>query len=189
MGHPSYRRWWEAESPANLASLLHMVPSLFVPNCLKAIGFIQVLYSGPVLDTKCQNALFVSKDSNKYWGDDFHVYSVKWTPESLILSVDGEEYGRIEAGSEGLRASLPKTCAGPPQAGMAPFDDHFYITLGLAVGGHAEFPDACISKDHKKPWKNHASKATVNFWNDIDAWHDTWELPKLLVDYVKVVAL
>ncbi|XP_063533409.1 uncharacterized protein LOC134743727 isoform X1 [Cydia strobilella] len=149
----------------------------------------KVLYSGPVVDTTCHNALFVTKASNKYWGDDFHVYSVKWTPESLIMSVDGEEYGRIEPGGDGLRASLPKTCAGPQQSGMAPFDDHFYITLGLAVGGHTEFPDACLSKDHKKPWKDRASKATLNFWNDIDTWHDTWELPKLLVDYVKVVAL
>ncbi|XP_061710918.1 uncharacterized protein LOC133520493 [Cydia pomonella] len=149
----------------------------------------KVLYSGPVIDTKCHNALFINKASNKYWGDDFHVYSVKWTPESLIMSVDGEEYGRIEPGRDGLRASLPKICAGPQQSGMAPFDDHFYITLGLAVGGHTEFPDACVSKDHKKPWKDRASKATLNFWNDIDTWHDTWELPKLLVDYVKVVAL
>ncbi|XP_061710919.1 uncharacterized protein LOC133520494 [Cydia pomonella] len=151
----------------------------------------KVLYSGPVIDTKCHDSLLVIKNSDKFWGDDFHVYSLKWTPDSLILSVDGEEYARVEPhGSEGLRARLPKACIGPHESGMAPFDDHFYITLGLAAGGHSEFPDAGVTKgNHSKPWKNQASKATLKFWNDIDEWQDTWERPEMLIDYVKVVAL
>ncbi|XP_047984468.1 beta-1,3-glucan-binding protein-like isoform X2 [Leguminivora glycinivorella] len=150
----------------------------------------KVLYSGPVIDTKCHDSLLVTQTSHKFWGDGFHVYSLKWTPDNLIFSVDGKEYASVESDSDGLRARLPKTCAGPHEADLAPFDNHFFITLGLAAGGHTEFPDGCVTKDnHPKPWKNQASKATLNFWKDSDVWQDTWERPEMLIDYVKVVAL
>ncbi|XP_047993760.1 beta-1,3-glucan-binding protein-like [Leguminivora glycinivorella] len=150
----------------------------------------KVLYSGPVIDTTCHDSLLVKKNSNAFWGDGFHDYSVKWTPERLILSVDGLEYGRVEPASNGLRGLLPAGCSAVQQTGMAPFDDHFYITLGLSAGGHTEFPDGALSQNsHEKPWKNQASKAPLRFWNDVDAWEPTWRQPELLVDYVKVVAL
>jgi hypothetical protein len=44
--------------------------------------------------------------------------------EIVTLMVDGQEYGRVEPGSDGLRAQLPQTCAGLQEPGMAPFDDH-----------------------------------------------------------------
>ncbi|XP_061728214.1 beta-1,3-glucan-binding protein-like [Cydia pomonella] len=150
----------------------------------------KVIYSGPVIDTSCHDTLLVKKNSYTFWGDGFHDYSVKWTPERLILSVDGLEYGRIEPASNGLRGLLPASCSAVQLTGMAPFDDHFYITLGLAAGGHTEFPDSSLSQNsHEKPWKNQASKAALRFWNDVDAWKATWQQPELLVDYVKVVAL
>lgn len=34
----------------------------------------------------------------------------------------------------------------------------FYITLGVAVGGVAEFPDGCKSQGYTKPWRNVESK-------------------------------
>ncbi|XP_063366345.1 beta-1,3-glucan-binding protein-like [Cydia amplana] len=146
------------------------------------------LYGGPVLDSRCHDALLVTKpESETAWSNDFHVYSAKWTPESLVLSVDGEVYATVEPAANGLRGKLPETCSGVQANGIAPFNEFFYLTLGVAVGGDAEFHDSNDSSA-PKPWRNGQVNAASNFWKD-HSWKATWTQPELVVDFVKVEAL
>ncbi|MEJ2584846.1 MAG: glycoside hydrolase family 16 protein, partial [Robiginitalea sp.] len=50
--------------------------------------------------------------------DDFHVYGIEWTAESIVFSVDGEQYGTLEN-----NASLP-------------FNKDFFMILNVAMGGN-----------------------------------------------------
>ncbi|KAM3966371.1 beta-1,3-glucan recognition protein 2 [Aphomia sociella] len=158
----------------------------------------KVLYGGPMLDFDCRHQLLKTNvlTNGRMWGDDFHEYSLHWSPDRIILLVDGVEWSRVEPAASGLGARLPRHCRHVPRtllaAGerIAPFDDPFYITLGVSAGGISEFEDNVISRGNwPKPWTNGARKAMLNFWNDLDAWYPTWTQPELLVDYVKVIAL
>nr|ACI32830.1 beta-1,3-glucan recognition protein 3 [Delias nigrina] len=157
------------------------------------------LIGGPILNSRCRSALefYHSKiNGDRFWGDEFHEYALTWTPEEIVLKVDGEEWGRYTPGATGLRSWLPASCRGDwfellNNGGiMAPFDDHFYITLGVAVGGIVEFTDG-LSTGEKipKPWRNRGRKASFSFWQDKENWYPTWTDPDLVVDYVKVIAL
>ncbi|XP_047534473.1 beta-1,3-glucan-binding protein-like [Vanessa atalanta] len=154
----------------------------------------KLLYGGPMLDTQCRNTLLSEKFSNKPWGDDFHVYSARWEPERIILSVDGEEWARIEPAASGLQGRFARTCDLPRTllsrgTNMAPFDDHFFITLGVAAGGITEFRDDLTSAGRPKPWRNSGRKASLRFWQDMSSWYSTWRQPALIIDYVKVRAI
>lgn len=50
--------------------------------------------------------------------DDFHVYGLEWTEDTIIFSVDGEVYGTLEN-----NASLP-------------FNKDFFMILNVAMGGN-----------------------------------------------------
>ncbi|KAI5637471.1 carbohydrate binding domain (family 32) domain-containing protein [Phthorimaea operculella] len=155
------------------------------------------LYGGLVMDFDCRQFLISEKKlPTSHWGDDFHVYTVSWTPDRVTLLVDDQEWARIEPTGDGLKNRFPPTCKDIPRdllamgSKMAPFDDHFYITLGVAAGGITEFPDDLYGQNFKqKPWRNAARKALLHFWEDQDSWYPTWRNAELLVDYVKVVAL
>ncbi|XP_026762480.3 beta-1,3-glucan-binding protein-like isoform X2 [Galleria mellonella] len=156
-----------------------------------------VLYAGPIMDLKCREQLLQNKILvNKSWADNFHEYSLRWTPQYLTFSVDKEDWIHIEPGARGLVSRFPDNCTDLPRerlassSELAPFDDLFHISLGLAVGGSTEFKDDLTTKaDWPKPWRNSARKAMLNFWKDIDAWYPTWKQPELLIDYIKVIAL
>ncbi|VVC92752.1 unnamed protein product, partial [Leptidea sinapis] len=153
----------------------------------------KVLYGGPIMDFECRQAMMNKKLSNKNWGDEFHVYSVIWEPGRITLTVDGEEWSRVEPTATGLQGRLTKSCQVPREllstgTNMAPFDDFFYVTLGVAVGGISEFEDGSYSSGRPKPWRNGGRKAAMNFWQDKDSWYPTWS-EGLIVDYVRVKAL
>ncbi|XP_059057978.1 beta-1,3-glucan-binding protein-like [Achroia grisella] len=158
----------------------------------------KVLYGGPIMDFDCRKELLKTHQlkNSRQWGDDFHEYSLRWSPDGIVWSVDGVEWARIEPGTRGLVNSLPRSCQhlqrSQLEAGtlMAPFDDLFHITLGVSAGGISEFDDNLTSKGGwPKPWKNGARKAMLNFWKDLDSWYPTWNQSGMLVDYVKVIAL
>lgn len=155
----------------------------------------KVLYGGPIMDSKCYDTL-LKRASNEDidWADDFHLYAMTWGPDGITLRVDGEEWGRVDPGPIGLRNQFSRTCNLQRDllsmgTNMAPFDEPFYLTLGLAVGGIKEFPDnSYTTADHPKPWKNGGRKAMMNFWQDT-SWLSTWTQPELVIDSIKIVAL
>ncbi|XP_043288708.1 beta-1,3-glucan-binding protein-like [Venturia canescens] len=109
--------------------------------------------------------------SSELWSKDYHVYEVEWGRDKIRTRVDGIEYGSVDTKS--------------------PFDKPFYLTLGLAVGGHDEFPDLSTSGGYAKPWRNVGAKALFDFFNATDLWSRTWndDSSALKIDYVKISAL
>ncbi|CAG4946613.1 unnamed protein product [Parnassius apollo] len=157
----------------------------------------KVLYGGPIMDLKCKDILTGRKESinNQLWGDDFHIFSVRWAPDRITFTVDGEEWLRVDPTASGLEGRFNNLCEIPRSllslgSTMAPFDDHFQITIGVAAGGITEFTDNVINGDGRpKPWGNRNRKASFNFWKDLPAWISTWQQPALVIDYIKVKAL
>jgi hypothetical protein len=79
---------------------------------------------------------------------------------------------------------------------MAPFDEEFYISIQLAVGGSHFFTDDIINNGGDKPWKNDSSTAARDFWHARNNWLPTWKINEnrtkeasLLIDYIRVWAL
>ncbi len=58
--------------------------------------------------------------------DDFHVFSIEWSQDSIDLYVDGTNYQKLDP------ASLPA-------GGQWVFNDPFFILLNLAIGGDTTF--------------------------------------------------
>lgn len=126
------------------------------------------------------------------WSAGFHNYTLDWTPDVMVFSVDGVELGSLyPEQTGGFLVSDPATDPWQNGGRMAPFDREFYISLGLAVGGVASFPDGVEGPDNaRKPWKNTAAKAMLSFWNAKDEWYRSWSTDSaLLVDFVRVTAL
>lgn len=112
------------------------------------------------------------------------------------------ETGSIKAGTGfwargGFETSAPGT-SNPwrlAATNMAPFDQEFYLTVNLAVGGNAMFPDDATNSG-VKPWSNSSPRAATDFWNNRNTWLPTWNLMQnrsrdasFIVDYVRIWAL
>ncbi|XP_045766769.1 beta-1,3-glucan-binding protein-like isoform X1 [Maniola jurtina] len=114
--------------------------------------------------------------NHDFWGDDFHEFALRWTPDEIMLTVDGDKYFYWER---------PSLCEDITSA-----FDYLHLTLGVAVGGAGEFPDNSSTDNGKpKPWRNGDPKASLRFWEERHSWLPTWTQPSLIVDYIKVVAL
>ncbi|KAK3924382.1 Beta-1,3-glucan-binding protein [Frankliniella fusca] len=127
----------------------------------------------------------------RLWNSGFHNYTLRWTPDAMIFSVDGVELGVVLPEESG---GVFRTSDDDPWSNggkMAPFDREFYISLGLAVGGIHTFPEGVEGPNqYKKPWKNTAAKAMLSFWNSQADWYQSWSTDSaLLVDFVQVTAL
>ena len=64
------------------------------------------------------------------WGDDYHIYSVEWTPGSFEFFVDGVRNGSVITDWWTTYAPWP-----------APFNRDFFIIFNAAVGGWGATPD------------------------------------------------
>lgn len=155
--------------------------------------FAKKLYAGPIIcDTEPYRSFYLQQKLGvDLWSRDFHNYTLEWRPGSISLYVDGEQYGSVSPPAEGFyKTASENNVAAASQwlkgTIMAPFDDMFFVSLGLNVGGVHEFADA-----PNKPWTNRATKAMLNFWNARDQWYSTWydDSSALEVDYVRVYAL
>lgn len=127
----------------------------------------------------------------EHWANDFHTYSIIWTNTSIRFMVDDLEYGTDTGGYKNLQNQYAKYW----QSGsnIAPFDQEFHITLGVGVGGNADFPDGSRTGSQRmpKPWENTSPKAELNFYLHADDWYSTWNSRDsgLVVDYVKVISV
>lgn len=136
------------------------------------------------------------------FANDFHVYSMDWTPSGIVVSFDQIEIMRVEPTTEGgfwsyggLNNELPPE-SNPWQYGthMAPFDEEFYIIMNVAVGGtNGYFSDEWINGGYPKPWLNTSPTSLREFWAAKDNWYPTWnptqnngEDAAMKVDYVRV---
>ncbi|XP_041986483.1 beta-1,3-glucan-binding protein-like [Aricia agestis] len=153
----------------------------------------KVLYGGVILNAGCRNDLLNQTVGTEPWGSDFHVYSLRWAPESITLSVDGREWAKYEPGADGLKSLYTKQCqlkaSLSKTSKIAPFNEYFSLTLGVSAGGLLEFPDDVVSGVEPKPWRNSQSKSLYNFYQELIQWWATWTQPALTVDYVRVYAL
>ncbi|KOC59371.1 Beta-1,3-glucan-binding protein [Habropoda laboriosa] len=118
------------------------------------------------------------------WTKTFHVYTTIWNSDGFQFLVDGEKVGKLNPDTNGWfgMKNLDK---------MAPFDQEFYITIGLGVGGVRVFPDQTTSSGYNKPWRNVGAKAMLQFWYKKDQWLPTWkrgqgETTTFVVDYIRV---
>ncbi|XP_076639542.1 beta-1,3-glucan recognition protein 1 [Colletes latitarsis] len=111
------------------------------------------------------------RTSSKLWSEEYHVYELEWKSGIISVKVDGERYGEQSV---------------PPL-----YETPVYLNVALAVGGHVLFPDASVSGDYEKPWRNVASKALYNFYLAKNNWLNTWRYSSvgLHVDYIKVTAI
>jgi beta-glucanase (GH16 family) len=73
-----------------------------------------------------------SRNIGRPLGDDFHTFTVDWSPNLIVWYIDGSEYHRVTNGSIGGNQWV--------------FDHNFFMILNLAVGGNwPGFPDASTS--------------------------------------------
>ncbi|XP_037934118.1 gram-negative bacteria-binding protein 1-like [Teleopsis dalmanni] len=150
------------------------------------------LYGGGIVTP---NTLFREKTLRStyrdvHFGEEFHNYTMIWNKQNFKFFIDGEEYGVVEGNfAETYAKDLGYSSAWKSGDSMAPFDKEFYITIGLAAGGHIDFPEGCISYYRPKPWENLSPSGALKFWEDRDNWKPTWKNSKLLVDYVRVYAI
>jgi beta-glucanase (GH16 family) len=73
-----------------------------------------------------------SRNIGRPLADDFHTFTVDWSPNLIVWYIDGSEYHRVTNGSVGGNQWV--------------FDHNFFMILNLAVGGNwPGFPDASTS--------------------------------------------
>lgn len=154
--------------------------------------FSKKLYAGPVMTGSDPYRSFYLKENIGYesWNNDFHNYTLEWRPDGITLLVDGESYGEIKPGEGFYNVANSYKVEAAPQwlkgTIMAPFDELFYVSIGLNVAGIREFSEDISNK----PWKNSATKAMLKFWDARSQWFPTWDEDSALqVDYVKVFAI
>ncbi|XP_046818093.1 beta-1,3-glucan-binding protein-like isoform X1 [Vespa crabro] len=132
----------------------------------------------------------VNRDSE--WNKDFHVYTTIWDANGFKFLADGEEIGRLLPTVNGWLHNDNTNIRGMTK--IAPFDQEFYISIGVGVGGLRVFPDKTISSGYKKPWKNVGAKPMLEFWHARNQWLPSWRRDNsnkraLEIDYVKVWSL
>ncbi|XP_014468635.1 PREDICTED: beta-1,3-glucan-binding protein-like isoform X2 [Dinoponera quadriceps] len=119
------------------------------------------------------------------WSQDFHVFTTLWGNNGFTFSVDGEKVGYVRPGPMGW---VPGAYQGK---NTAPFDQEFYITLGVGTGGVRVFPDGTKSEERPKPWSNMDPKSMLRFWNAREQWLPSWrrnngEKTTFVIDYIRV---
>lgn len=97
------------------------------PNVVYGVAH-SLAYTNDGVDRTYFNTVTVPNNNN-----DFHDYSLDWTPDKLTLKIDGKEYFSIDKKSGADYHSWP-------------YDQPFYLTMNLALGGNwagkdlADFP-------------------------------------------------
>lgn len=139
-----------------------------------------------------------TNEKGKGFNSAFHRYQMEWSADKITFSVDDIETATVKAKSgfwekgdfDGL---LPGT--NNPWAGskMAPFDQEFYLSINLAVGGRDASSDDAINGAGDK---NSSISPMTDFWHARNSWLPTWKVNEnrtkeasFLIDYIRVWAL
>lgn len=149
-------------------------------------------------------ANFARNSNTTGFNEDFHIYRVGWTDQSIQFSVDDVVIGTIDINEVGNFWELGQFDTRFPEgrfnpwtraSRMAPFDQEFYLIINLAVGGtNGFFWDGLRNGNGPKPWRNDSPTAFRDFWQGRSDWLPTWGLgvddrSHLQVDYVRVYAV
>lgn len=128
------------------------------------------------------------------FNDNFHTFGLVWTPTRIYSYVDSENNKVLDLPINQdfwTLGNFPPPYENPWRSSInknAPFDQEFYLIFNVAVGGTSGyFPDGVGGK----PWTNHDTHASNNFYNAKSSWYPTWkgEGAALQVDWVKVWSL
>lgn len=156
------------------------------------------LHFGPRFDTNGWPTAHNTFNQVPGFNEDFNVFRLVWTEDSLTFFVNNRQTAKFEAG-DGFwkRAGFDTTGRDNPwkrsKSLLAPFDQEFYLIMNLAVGGVGYFVDSFKNEGATKPWSNTSPTAMLDFWNGRPGWLPTWKPgtddSHLQVDYVRVWAL
>ncbi|KAF9901319.1 hypothetical protein EC991_006275 [Linnemannia zychae] len=129
--------------------------------------------------------------NGKTFADDFHIFTMDWTPQGIKTFVDGNLLLNVPFNDE----SMFKKGNFPPwveniwaNSNAAPFDQEFYLIMNVAVAGTAGyFPDGVGGK----PWSDKSPHAVNEFYAAKADWYPTWGPEDgldraMAVDYVRV---
>lgn len=166
------------------------------------VGVNQVmstLHFGPSWDANAWEKAHFVKSSETGFNEDFHIYKLVWDERGFEFLVDDEIIGDVEVPADSSFWQLgefeknPQNKSNPWTSGssIAPFDQEFFISIGLAVGEVSDFfSDSFTNELYAKPWRNDSPKAPLAFWKAKSKWFKTWTLSEdsadFKIDYVKV---
>lgn len=140
-----------------------------------------------------------SSEKGKSFGSAFHRYQMEWSADKITFSVDDIETSTVKAKSGfwekgDFENDFPGS-HNPWTSKMAPFDQEFYLSINLAVGGR-DIPDDAINGAGEKPWSNNSISPMTDFWLAKNTWLPTWKVNEnrtaeasFLIDYIRVWAL
>ena len=133
------------------------------------------------------------------FNEDFHVFGLVWGEEGLYTYVNDEENRVLEVDfreqsmwERGGWTDSPYDNVWEGRGNGAPFDQHYYLILNLAVGGTTGF----FEDGGNKPWSNDSPNSPKEFWEARDSWLPTWDYSAvggrkdpqsaMAIDYVRV---
>lgn len=134
--------------------------------------------------------------SGRDFSDDFHLFGMEWTRNSITFTVDDEIIGSVTPPTGGFWAigGFDKNPGGRNiwENGeyLAPFDREFFFVLNVAVGG-TFFPEEFKNDPYPRPWYLSSKHPLRDFWERRKLWYPTWDPKKsaLQVDYIRVYKL
>ncbi|XP_075160943.1 gram-negative bacteria binding protein 3 [Haematobia irritans] len=159
---------------------------------LRVDGDRQTLITGLMLNSQWPSFQLCSQSTVQRLDQDFHIYQLLWTSESMKFSVDNQEYCHFEIRNESKafynllngNKYVPNRHLLQTGSQWAPFDQEFSVTIGLGIGGFTDFPEGEWSE--KKPWFNTDPRAKLNFRNTYvnkEKWIQDTEFN---VDYIRI---
>ncbi|KAL3858963.1 hypothetical protein ACJMK2_009208 [Sinanodonta woodiana] len=133
------------------------------------------LHWGPSANENRFSRTHGERQNNNGWNSDFHVYSLDWTQNQLVISVDNQEVLHVNPpGGFWHYGGFSGDNLWKSGEHMAPFDQPFYLILNVAIGGtNGFFPDDW-HYDTKKPWSNNSPHENADFWAHRNEWERTW---------------
>ncbi len=129
-GYPPYGSWWPAGGEIDVMEFVSQDPAT-------VYGTAHFLQNGDHASSGSHTVL------SQPVSQDYHVFSIEWSPDQIAWFVDGEPYHTFDS-------------AGPFD-GLTPFNDGMYVILNLAIGGTwPEDPDPAVyPQEMRVDWVRH----------------------------------
>lgn len=116
-----------------------------------------------------------------YFNQGFHNYILEWNEKRMRVYVDDPrttishfefpkepmwDYGKF--GDMQLDPPIQNPWIRSENPNVAPFDQHFYLILNVAVGGNY------LQGTPNLPWSPETAHPATTFWQNIKKWYPTW---------------